>query len=384
MPHKKGERKGRSDSKKSLLTSKAKGETKCAEVLYYPFIEVSDPGWLLSAALFWDRVVTISPDVQQPYSEDLSRALAEEEILVPHRVNPRCRDVESVSEMIAEMMGNAYFESVIGEDNWCVRQSRRYRVHPDKIASNLRQELERLEQASPADGDYLNVSGGLAAAYILLLAAVIASRQRSALATDQTSAYRAMASYRFSEFLFNDDIGFRHRGGFQRRGEREPAEKFLDACLSELTLAWFRLAPDTDVKKVMRFRRKRRTELVRMRASILKAGSSLIGLSESTYTALRTAAKDYVNSEIRPAFSDLKKTLREERINFTSDSLQLALYSEAPGLIGNQLGHSWALVAAPLCAIAIRAVKYLASKRSMLHHSPLSYLQQAQRKFGAS
>lgn len=353
------------------------------EVLYYPFIEVPDPGWLMSAVLLWDQIVTIAPDTIQPYVSPLSRALADESILVPHRVNSSRREVESVSEMIGEMLGNGYFEAFIGKGHWSVQPSRWSRVHSDKIASNLKFELERLGHATQADGKFLSVSGGLATAYILLLASVIAARKKCALATDQILAYRAMSSYRFSESIPNDDFGDGHRGD-TRRNEKKTEEQFLDACLSELTLVWFRLAPDTDIQKVLRFRKKRRPELERMRSSIMEAGASIIDCSEPTYTSLRKAAKDYVNSEIKPALSDLQKVLRDERIDFVTDSLQLALYSEAPGLVGNYFGQPWALLAAPLCSIAVRAVKYLAKRKSTLKNSPWSYLQKARHTLGDS
>ena len=91
--------------------------------LYYPFIEVRDPTWLLGATLFWDEISTITPNVAHPYTSRVSHELYEEGVLKPYRSNPQRREIVSISEKISEFITNPHFKSLIGLDHWSVQLS---------------------------------------------------------------------------------------------------------------------------------------------------------------------------------------------------------------------------------------------------------------------
>ena len=136
------------------------GKTK-EKVLYYPFIEINDKSWLLSSLLFWDRISTITPDMQQPYSSRISRELFDLGVLVPLRVNPQRREVAVASNRMFEYMTNPHFRSLIGKDHWSVMQSQG--LYPDKIEGNLMHELEMLGKAKKRADNLIEMEGGLAA-----------------------------------------------------------------------------------------------------------------------------------------------------------------------------------------------------------------------------
>lgn len=359
---------------KGVLMARRKKEPE-ARALYYPFIEVSDLAWLYSAALFWDEISTITPDVPEPYEHRASRTLADAGLLLPYRSTPNRREIVNISERIAGLIGNATFASVLGEDSWLVHQSRRYRVHPDKIESNLRHALERRGMAVYRGDGFLDMEGGLAAAYILLLAVEVAGSRGCSLVTDLPLAFQATDAARYQ-----DTTAFVGAPWEDRR--RRIGAEYVDACITEMMLTWFSVDPDTDPKNIVKFKRRRKTELQRFRDAMFRVNSNLLTESDLTYDDLRRRAREYVHKEVRPAYDDLKKTLREQRVKFTGGVLEAAGYYEIPGAAVAIAGQPWALIAAPFCAIAIRGVKYFLQRQSTLQNSPWSYLYRVEKKFG--
>jgi len=351
---------------------------KTYRALYYPFIEVNDPGWLFSSALFWEEISTITPDVDQPYQGVVSRELYEASVLTPYRSNPQREEIVSISEQISEFIKNPYFESLIGRDHWSIHQSRDYPISPDKIESNLLHELEQMGEAKKRSDGFIDMEGGLAAAYMLLLSTKVAEIEKSSLVTDMVQAFRASDVARFPQVKFeNREYGFR---GNRRRDAISTV--FVDACINEMVMTWFRLNPETDVRKIIRFRESRKDQLERMRKAIFRANSSILTDDEITYTAIKEKAKKYVHENIQPAYDELERLLREEKIAFIPDTMEASLYSELPGGIVASLGQTWSLVAAPVFSAVIRSVKFYAKRRDTLNNSPWSYLYNAEKSFG--
>lgn len=358
-----------------------KRETEKYRALYYPYIEVKDESWLLSAALFWDEVSTITPNTENPYKLSVSKELADEGVLIPFRARDNRNEVARISEQISGLLGNPAFLSVFGEGNWAVQQARRHPVFPDKIESNLRHELVRKGAAARRDDGLFEIEEGLAAAYFLLLAVEVAAQNSCSLVTDISGAYRASEAIRFQDSIVHDEfMGFR---GYRNRRETIGVE-YVDACVSEMILTWFRIEAGTETKQIIRFRKKRRDELERMRNAVFRVNSGILTDDDLSYDNLRKRAKDYVHNEIRPAFDDLKKILREERVKFLPGALQAALYAEAPGSLIAAAGNTWALVAAPLCGITIKGIRFLLERQETLRNSPWSYLYQAEKSFGTA
>ena len=351
--------------------------SKLHRVLYYPSIEIGDVGWLNSMALFWDQISTITPNVEQPYGTDTSKEFMDAGILVPYKANPKRREIVEISEEISGLLGNPYFEALFTEDHWLIHQSRRYRVHPEKIESNLRHRLEESGFARTNREGWVEMNAGLAAAYMLLLSIKISGSQGFSLITDQVEVFRASGVARLQEFHPSEEHLLRFGGHRDTR-----AMEFIDACINELSLSWFRIDPDVPPKNIIRYREKRKDELQRMRDAILRANSRVFTDSDASLDDLRNQAKDYVHSSIQPAYDDLCNSLKDERINYLPDVLTAALYSEGVGALAATLGQSWPLIAAPICGIAVRSVKYLNTRQAALRNSPWSYLYHAEKKFG--
>ncbi len=347
-----------------------------AKALYYPFIEVSDLSWLLGAVLFWDEISTITHNEEQPYNHPTSRTLADAGVLVPYRSSPHRREVMDISERVVDLLGNAAFESVIGRNNWVSQHARRYTVHPDKIESNLRHVLERLGRATTREDGLMDMETGLAKAYIMMLAVEVAGQKKYSLVTDQHSAFQFTEAVRFQDKINTGDDFLYHRS------RRDVEYEFVNACVSEMMLTWFRIDPDSDPEKIVKYKKKRRDELKRMRNAVFRANSGILTDEDLSYDSLRKKAKQYVHSEIRPAYDDLKKTLKEERINFLPGALKAALYAEMPGGLVAAVGQAWALFAAPICGIVIKGITHLASRQATLQNSPWSYLYMAEKKIG--
>lgn len=229
--------------------------------LYYPYIEINDPGWLLSAALFWDEISTITPNVKQPYTSPLSRELFDARILTPYRANPRRNEIADISKQISELISNPYFELLIGKDHWSVRQSREYPIHPDKIETNLQYELEELGKARKRPDGFLGMERGLAAAYMLILSSRVAERMKSSIVTDHVEAFRAAEIVRFPQasdqnrFLDYFEVSpatdvarfprpYRRNRSLDYQRKRHVVRRHVvDACINEMITTWFKINP---------------------------------------------------------------------------------------------------------------------------------------------
>lgn len=322
-------------------------------------------------ALFWDEITTITPSVAQPYRHPTSMELFDAGILVPYRAQSNKATIMNASYQISELLDRPDFESIIGSDHWTLKQSMHSKIHPDKIEGELLYALQQKGKASNSKGDdgYIYMEKGLAAAYMLFLAVEIASQKKCSLVTDQTGAFRIAEEVRLHE-LANEQ---------NPEQERQTKNIIIDECISEMILTWFRVDENTSPKKVVKFREKRKNELLKLRTAIFNSSLGILPDKDPILdrTELREWANKYVHDEIQPAYRDLEKTLQEEKIDYLHDTLEAALKSENTGFLGILAGIPWAVIAAPLCSITLRSLRHYHKRKNRLLNSPWSYLYQA-------
>ena len=70
--------------------------------LYHPWIEPTDASMLRTAALFWDRLLTIVPEaIEEPYQNAVAKEAAELGFLQPRRVTSEQPEVQKATEEFA-------------------------------------------------------------------------------------------------------------------------------------------------------------------------------------------------------------------------------------------------------------------------------------------
>lgn len=349
-------------------------ESRAMDALYYPRIEVSDSSWLLSGALLWERLRTITPDIPRPYTGRASLELMDEGILAPERVSPQSPPALSIAERIEDLLTSPHVGSVVGNESWLVRQSH---IHRSKIESNLQHAIDSLFGQSEAAPDFCTLPTGIGAAYMLTLATAIAEEHGFRIVTDEPQAFRAAEAVLWSERCqpAGDDLW-----RFPTRHPADLAENVVDVALIHIAHQWLRVSPDTPTGKIIAFRRKRHDELVQLREALHVRATQLVGLHglASGRDEARELGRRLLEDDVQPALAAVEECLRESRIDFALDTVEAAIASELPGGLAAMLTTPWALVAAPVLTIVTRATKFFLRRHRAVADSPYSYLIRAQ------
>lgn len=163
--------------------------------LYYPTIEFTDPQWLWSASLFWDRIYRIVPKGYAPAdSRNVVELCDNGEIGV--QINP-----DNYSAAVADE-----FLNKVREHHWhaaalSMNYNEEYdRLHSDKVDVRLRQMI--ISKGGKESKDkWLHVPNGFASHYMIYLASHIANKNKLNLITDVSPAWTATTYYTFDDDL---------------------------------------------------------------------------------------------------------------------------------------------------------------------------------------
>ncbi|HOZ48629.1 MAG TPA: DUF6236 family protein [Candidatus Hydrogenedentes bacterium] len=344
------------------------------DALYYPRIEVSDSSWLLSAALLWDRIRTITPDIPIPYSEPVSLELLGEGILVPERVSPQSPPALSIVERIEDLLASPYAKTVVGDDSWLVRQTY---IHRSKIESNLQHAIDRMFGRSSAHSDFCRLPEDIGAAYMLALATALAEQGGFRIVTDEPHIFKAAEAVLWPTASQQDRW-------LDRERLDEMASSVVDVVLTHMAHHWLRISDDTPVAKIISFRHNRHDELQRLRDVLQDRAAQLVRLSAdgAEFESIQEKARSLLADELLPSLSTVETCLRESRIDFALETVEAAVASELPGGLAAAITTPWALVAAPALTIVARSARFFLRRRRAVQECPYSYLIRARRELG--
>lgn len=355
--------------------------------LYYPWIDVHDESWLKNVALFWDNVSTIVPEsVEHPYTRDITKALSDEGIIRPFRVNPDLEEIKNITPKAIEYLHSVEGMKVLAPGDY---------IHVDKMDSRLRHLLELDDWAPPhlhreklasellyemrdsfKGGDWIEAGHVFGSYYMTLLANEIAEHNRLSLITNVSDCNDFANKLRTDDFFSFDTIpGHRHRGPF-----RTEPKYLVDGFKANCLIEGFSINPDTDIKRIIKFRKQYSDELTRFRVetdqllSSVSSGGSLDDVRHNVGEAYETIVK--------PAISDLGHALRSNRIDIETATLAgitavfgnhaFDLYFSNSPLLG-------LLVTAGISVVVLGA-RYNERKEQVLRDNPYTYLYQIQRR----
>ncbi|MHB8065389.1 MAG: hypothetical protein ACYDG2_22715 [Ruminiclostridium sp.] len=153
-------------------------------VLYYPTIEFTNPEWLWTASILWDRIYRIVPEGYIPNDGNNIRELVESGNFIQN-INPKPYASNS-SEKFFEFLNDK-------KRAWaCALESARYhndtyvKMHKNKVDVKLR---NMLLAKTKANNDWLDVPNDVATLYMLFLAGDIAESNSLELGTDRSEAW---------------------------------------------------------------------------------------------------------------------------------------------------------------------------------------------------
>src|SRR5262245_39674702 len=82
--------------------------TAFTRALYYPWIDITDEGWLKNALLYWDQIQTIVPrSMEKPYSTRTAMEFYDPGLLEPLFVESRMREIDTLASDVLTYINSA-------------------------------------------------------------------------------------------------------------------------------------------------------------------------------------------------------------------------------------------------------------------------------------
>lgn len=408
--------------------------------LYFPSMDISNAGWLKSAALFWDKIYTIAPQrIENPFFLTESRLCAEAGILEPLRCDlhadvlkdvgdrildfqtapqsERVADAHPILDALASARGNMRdvsheeLKSLVGTYAVLPEQLQslfeslgaRHRRESDEALSHqmLVGALEaHVTTLSMAQLPFLDFWTGFfrSAGVLPMVSGKISDEYREAMMEDYRHAKDfVLTDARFVRIYMSllAELLARKLSLSPLTDNAECAAvnlsplfaNFKDAhhargALVSVVMENLRIDPVTPIEDLIDFRQKKSDQLAEL-AGKFETLKTTVQNAEDRREMELSARRVYEN-EIRPALNKLRSSLRDKAIGSAWDGVQTATtFSMAPS------AAIWALGAPPVIALgagAAIAIAGVAIKASRGHNearsaSPFTYLLDLEKKF---
>ena len=369
-------------------------------VLYYPWIDVDDVGWLKTAVLFWDEIFTLVPEGHEvAYRHPAVRAAADAGILRPLPVRASDPAVASADRTLQRSLGIEWAKAlrrapvVESNDpftsNW--RLSEHITIHENKLVS-----AGFITEGRKRDG-WIRMRPEVAAMYLTALAVHMADERGLALYTGEEGLSRWAEVERLGS-LANPlpdtrlgDLVLPGRDGAEIPAEarRVSAASTMPATLASLTLSGVTVDPALDMDRILDFRAAERQSgaLGRCRVAVDELAAAIGQDDSPSPEALKARITDCYTNRVLPALGELTEARRSVGWQAAPDLLKAAVLAPVPAsvvtaLALNPLGG--VLLAAGSAAVGIAAVttQVLAKRRETLRGKPFSFAIHARDKFG--
>jgi hypothetical protein len=374
--------------------------TAFTKALFYPWIDIENEGWLKNAMLYWDSIQTIVPaSITRPYSTRTAEELSDHGLLEPLFVES---EMPEIKVLAADVL--TYMDSPEGIEVLTASQDSKYhhihpsklpepiqkiiRLHPDKLASEVRYILEQ-SMESHSTNDWFYLDERFLNFYMTLLATRLSERRGFALLTDIPVSDKMANSVRLN--TYRPVLGLRAN---RRRHEffRPPYEHvehydlpstLVEGVMSDLILNSVRIFSDTPVEKILKFKERHADELGLFRSHVAELTSSIT--DKQPIDRLRQQVNDKYINEFLPNFNNFRKALKSSKIKHVVEtSLKVSFFSTStasfmPALFGLSIPQAL-LVGAGMSLVAT-SVLYNTMKEEKLRESPYSYLLATEKEF---
>jgi hypothetical protein len=347
------------------------------KALFYPTIDIPEENWLMSAILYWDEIQTIVPrSIDNPYQNKVTKKLHDLGYLKPFEVNPNHRLVEDLSETVMKYINEASNFLIDSKDQnthiHTDKLPREFRIHPEKLPYVIRHIIE-----SNIDEDgWFRTNSEFGSFYMSLLANKICEDKSLALLTDNS-----IASNLTEQARLDSKIQVNERD-YYRRNERTTLN-LAQGLLTNLIIKGVKIAPNTKIETILKFKKDYKDELGLFRSNLLKLVKDLN--KDNSLDAIQQQVKDIYTDEFLPSLHDLEKSLDGAKIKWFSDTLlKVALITTGataflPAMLG--LTVPQALLAGAGISIFATKVLYNQDKAEKIRKNPYSYLLSVEKEF---
>lgn len=342
--------------------------------LFYPQIDIADEGWLKNAMLYWDEIYTIVPEsISEPYSTEAAKTFQSEGLLIPYVINPNTAVVRNLADEVIRYIRSPEGEDVLSlHKKWKSKALKedieRSRIHPDKMSNEIRHILSTDLSKKNKEG-FIETDRYFANYYMTLLAAGVSEDISAGLLTN-TGTYKRLAGVA-SRGL--EPPGAAATTYSQQRGQRHPARSFKDGTLMNILIDKITISPDTDIRKILRFRDRCRDELDQFRSAIDSLPFDIS--EEASLEDIYSEAEKQYRDEIAPTMETFRTTLREYGVNYTVDRvLEISALSITTLGLFDGSAEPIAFFTAAGILIAGHLVKYAINRQHRIRNNPYSYL----------
>lgn len=331
-------------------------------LLYYPYIDIPNKEWLYSAILYTDSISTIVPyqNIENEKFPEGLKPLLEAGVYKPVFIEQLLRNYTYEFGFFEE-----YFISSTTSEKF---KKMRRDIHieqptvlfEEKMTYNIMRHLREQDLIKMTDGNRIFTEQNTALLYMSLLAQYVAKIDNENLVIPSTDlkAYERMA-FNLSESKIN------------------AYNLLLDRVLPVPS-------QDVSVKKILKYKQKRRNELLALRTYLNEIQKEINNAENEEHLK-----EILINSKetIEKGIGDVAKSLKSGRINTMVSSLNSLLKLENPKLFGTLIGAGIiGTTINPLIGVAVGGLSvigntvsdYLSTNREMKNHE-LSYLFQAKK-----
>ncbi len=337
------------------------------KALYYPSINIENEEWLKTSSLYWDQISTIVPaNMGNPYDYNCE-FLESEGILSQEIVKSKSLKSATFRNQVIEYLSDyeKYYSHMIKNER---TDRNRNRMYLEKIDPKLHGLLERYFDKS--NGDYLYVDDSFADFYMTLLANYIAKRKGYNLITD------SRISNQISIGISNENpsILSPRRTGY----DLDHAQRLYESLLAHITIKHYGISPDTDIKKIVKFRKKYKDNLSKYRGELRKLSSTLKNSEFSSFESLNSAIETIIKDEIQVSVNDLEKALHDQKItSFIAPISATGIIGLASSFVFNPV----VTVTASCAAVTSQIVMAKKKTKKTLRENNFSYLQLVDKNF---
>jgi hypothetical protein len=367
--------------------------TAFTRALFYPWIDITDEGWLKNALLYWDHIQTIVPrSIERPYSTRTAMEFYDNGMLEPLFVESRMREIEALTNDVL-----TYVNSSEGADVLTSSGFSRYRnVHPEKLPREVRRLLRlhpdklsyELRGILRPGHEWLHVDERFGNFYMTLLATRLSEARGLGLLTDTPASDRLANAAKLNAELSILKLDRRRLFNPPWHDEellyRNQPSTLAQGALANLVIKRIQIDPETPVDKLIKFKQKYSDELGLFRSKISDLTTAIS--DDQSFESLVQKVHDIYTNEFSPEFNAFKKALKASKIKWAADNfLRVAFYStSATSIPLNLLGLSipQALLAGVGVSLTVSAVLYNYDKVEKLNQSPFTYILAAEKNLG--
>ena len=344
-----------------------------SQVLYYPWIDIRDEGWLKTSLLYWDNVRTIVPDsISDPYTTRIAKELYDIGFLTPLEVHSNIPEISSLSDDVIKFLDSKEANELMMYDFG----DKTERIHVDKISRQIieaihyrkipfdLQEFLETSRYARRKGQWMEVHQSFGRFYMTLLATRMAETIGASLATNLQNAKQFAHSVKLDAILSQTQ--------FPIPRSNIPTT-VLPGLIAELSFKKIGIPDDTPLNKLLDFRSSHLDEVKKFRSAMEKLTTCT--KEELPIEALLNKANDIYNNEVVTSVNDLKSALKGNNITSISQGLYgITFFSVGSSLLLSSISAPLALIAGLGISLIVSRMRYNTAKEDIIRNNPLSYL----------